>query len=303
MTTRDPFGEQRARLLEEGVTLPWAAIWQRLAATRAALIGATLGVSDAQAAWRPPRGEGEEAWSIAEVLRHLITATPNITAIIEATAVGATELKDPPGAIAVGDATVDELREQLVAVSEQLLSVGLRIPAEPNNEVTVPHAFFGPLPCRSWPLFQALHDGCTSRRSRASSRRRGTRAEARRLRLRVGGGHLEPDGGGLDAGAEAAVAAERLAVDQDLIRWRAAADRPTNCHRVELDVGGVDGPTGSIGFAGRGGVKGDAEGRSLAVGALRAARQHARSNRREDEREYPRGSGQGGVHAPILRRA
>ena len=34
MTTRDPFGEQRARLLEEGATLPWAAIWQRLAATR-----------------------------------------------------------------------------------------------------------------------------------------------------------------------------------------------------------------------------------------------------------------------------
>ena len=43
MTTRDPFGKQRARLLEEGATLPWAAIWQRLAATRAALIGATLG--------------------------------------------------------------------------------------------------------------------------------------------------------------------------------------------------------------------------------------------------------------------
>ncbi len=159
MTTRDAFGEQRARLLEQGATLPWAAIWQRLAARRAALIGATLGVSDAQAAWRPPRGEGEEAWSIAEVLRHLITATPNITAIIEATAAGATELKDPPGAISVADATVDELREQLVAVSEQLLSVGRRIPAELNNDVTVPHAFFGPLPCRSWPLFQALHDG------------------------------------------------------------------------------------------------------------------------------------------------
>ena len=159
MTTRDPFGEQRARLLEEGATLPWAAIWQRLAATRAALIGATIGVTDAQAAWRPPHGEGEEAWAIAEVMRHLITATPNITAIIEATAVGATELKDPPGAISVAEATVDELREQLVAVSERLLSVGRRIPAEPNNEVTVPHAFFGPLPCRSWPLFQAVHDG------------------------------------------------------------------------------------------------------------------------------------------------
>ena len=159
MAARDPFGEQRARLLAEGAALPWAAIWQRLAATRGALVGATLDVSEAQAVWRPPQGEGEEAWSIAEVMRHLITGTGNVTAIIEATARGRREIKDPPGTISVGEASIGELRGQLVEVSERLLSVGLRIPSAPNNEITVEHAFFGPLPCRSWVLFQCVHDG------------------------------------------------------------------------------------------------------------------------------------------------
>ncbi len=159
---QDQIAAQRARLLEDAAALPWPAIWQRLAAARAALIGATLDVSDAQAVWRPPQradaGDEEEMWSIAEVLRHLITATPNIAAIIEATAHGRTEPKGPPGQIAVGEAGVAELRERLVAASEQLLSVGLRMPAQPNDEVTVEHAFFGPLPCRAWPLFQSVHD-------------------------------------------------------------------------------------------------------------------------------------------------
>ena len=158
----DPIAEQRARLLEDAAALPWPAIWQRLAAARAALIGATLDVSDAQAVWRPPQhadtGGEEEMWSIADVMRHLITATPNIAAIIEATAHGRTEPKGPPGQIAVGEAGVAELRERLVAASEHLLSVGLRMPPQPNAEVTVEHAFFGPLPCRAWPLFQAVHD-------------------------------------------------------------------------------------------------------------------------------------------------
>ena len=164
MAARDPFGEQRAQLLEGAARLPWAAIWQRLAAGRAALIETTLDVTEAQAVWRPPQSaepsaDEEADWCIAEVMRHLITATPNIAAIIEATAHGRAEPKDPPGAISVADAGIDELRARLVAASEHLLSVGLRMPAQPNDEVTVEHAFFGPLPCRAWPLFQAVHDG------------------------------------------------------------------------------------------------------------------------------------------------
>ena len=163
MTTADPRDAVRAQLLEDAAARAWPQIWQRLAAARAELIGATLDVTEAQAAWRPPRSgddeEGEEAWSVAEILRHLITATPNVAAIIEATAHGRTERKGPPGEIAAAEAGIEELRAQLVAASEQLLSVGLRIPAQPDAETTVEHAFFGPLPCRAWALFQPIHDG------------------------------------------------------------------------------------------------------------------------------------------------
>lgn len=166
MTTADvdPREAVRAQLLEDAAALSWPQIWQRLAAARAELIGATLDVSEAQAVWRPPlaegdEGEGEEAWCVAEILRHLITATPNVAAIIEATAQGRTERKGPPGEIAAAEAGIEELRGQLVAVSEGLLSVGLRIPSRANAEVMVEHAFFGPLPSRAWALFQPIHDG------------------------------------------------------------------------------------------------------------------------------------------------
>ena len=176
MTTSDvdPREAVRAQLLEDAAALSWPQIWQRLASARAELIGATLDVSEAQAVWRPPLAggaegadEGEEAWCVAEILRHLITATPNVAAIIEATAQGRTERKGPPGEIAAAEAGIEELRGQLVAVSEGLLSVGLRIPSRANDEVVVEHAFFGPLPSRAWALFQPIHDGMHTGQIRA----------------------------------------------------------------------------------------------------------------------------------------
>lgn len=159
----DRSARMREQLLRDAAGLSWTEIWLRGAKARAALIAATLDLSDDQAAWAPaPDGAedgGEEAWSTAQVMRHLITATPNVAAIIEATARGETAHKGPPGEINAEDGGVDQLRARLVAVSEQLLSVGRRLPEEPDAEATVPHAFFGELPSRAWMLFQALHDG------------------------------------------------------------------------------------------------------------------------------------------------
>lgn len=162
----DPIARLREGFLRDAETLAWPEIWLRCARARSDLIAATIGLTDAQAAWAPAtdKGEsggesgGEEDWSAAQVMRHLITATPNVAAIIEATARGEAAPKDPPGTIKAGDAPVDELRERLVAVSEELLSVGRRLPDCPDLEATVPHAFFGDLPSRAWLLFQAFHD-------------------------------------------------------------------------------------------------------------------------------------------------
>lgn len=155
----DPFLRLRQAFLRDAQLLPWPEIWLRCTRARASLIAATLDLSDAQASWTPPTGQGEEAWSAAQVIRHLITATPNVAAIIESTAHGATTTKGPPGEINAEDARIDHLRSRLVAVSEHLLSVGRRLPEDPDAETTVPHAFFGELPSRAWMLFQAFHDG------------------------------------------------------------------------------------------------------------------------------------------------
>ena len=154
----DPFARLREGFLQDAETLPWPEIWLRCARARSDLIAAAIGLTDAQAAWAPATGEGEEAWSAAQVIRHLITATPNVAAIIEATARGESAPKDPPGTIKADDAPVAELRDRLVAVSEELLSVGRRLPDRPDSQTTVPHAFFGDLPSRAWILFQAFHD-------------------------------------------------------------------------------------------------------------------------------------------------
>lgn len=155
----DPVARLREGFLRDAQRLAWPEIWLRCARARSDLIAAAIGLTDEQAAWTPGTGEGEEAWSAAQVMRHVITATPNVIAIIEATARGETAPKDPPGTIKAGTASAAELRERLVAVSEELLSVGRRLPDQPDAEATVPHAFFGDLPSRAWMLFQAFHDG------------------------------------------------------------------------------------------------------------------------------------------------
>lgn len=155
----DPFLRLRQGFLRDAETLSWPEIWLRCARSRASLIATTLDLSDAQASWTPPIGEGEAAWSAAQVIRHLITATPNVSAIIEAAANGSTHPKGPPGEINAQHAGIDDLRARLVSVSEHLLSVGQRLPQDPDAETTVPHAFFGELPSRAWMLFQAFHDG------------------------------------------------------------------------------------------------------------------------------------------------
>ena len=153
---------KRAEFLDGAQTLPWDQLWLQMANARFALIDALQGVSQAQADWTPDsqlNPDDESTWSIAEVMRHVITASPNIAEIIAATANGRTVVKGPPGQITAPASDVDDLRLQVTSVSERLLSVGNALPEEIDNETTVPHAFFGPLPSMAWPLFQAFHDG------------------------------------------------------------------------------------------------------------------------------------------------
>ena len=168
--TDDPIQRLRQEFLDGAQTLAWDEIWLRMATARFALIDELQGVSQAQADWTPSGeldSDDESTWSIAEVMRHVITASPNIAEIIAATANGETVVKGPPGQIAAPASDVDDLRLQVTSVSERLLSVGNALPEEIDNETTVPHAFFGELPSKAWPLFQAFHDGDHTRQIEA----------------------------------------------------------------------------------------------------------------------------------------
>ena len=161
----DFFASKRAEFLDGARTLGWDEIWLQMANARFALIDALQDVSQEQADWSPNGAQDagdESTWCIAEIMRHVITASPNITDIIAATANGRTVEKGPPGQIVQPEADVHELRALVTSVSERLLNVANAFPAGPdeiNNETTVPHAFFGELPSKAWPLFQAFHDG------------------------------------------------------------------------------------------------------------------------------------------------
>jgi hypothetical protein len=137
----------------------WAELWPKVMGARAMLLSQLVGVSEKQASWRPPSGDGEAAWSMVEVMQHVLTYTLNVTDIIEGTARGQDVAKDLPGAIAQGsEATLAGLLRAAVEASASLASIHHRLPSQPNTDITVPHVAFGDLNHRSWFLFLSWHD-------------------------------------------------------------------------------------------------------------------------------------------------
>lgn len=149
----------RGYLLAQAEKYDWHDLWPRVMGARATVLEALAGVSEEQARWRPPAGEGEAAWGILEVAQHLLGSTQNVLTIIERTARGEPAPKDPLGSMsAERPQTLAEARRALIEVSERLATVRQRLPEAANTQATVDHPFFGPLPSRAWFLFQRIHD-------------------------------------------------------------------------------------------------------------------------------------------------
>ena len=166
MTTA--YDEARARLIGDSIDRDWYDLWPSVTAARTELIRALEGVSEEAAARRPGGGEGEAAWSLAEVARHALKYTRNVRAIIEATSRGRTAVKDARGLLDdAGVATFAELRRQLIVESVSLGALPEQLPEPPNLDVTVGHAVLGQLNCRAWYLFLTLHDSDHTRQVRA----------------------------------------------------------------------------------------------------------------------------------------
>ena len=162
------FDDARARLIGDSTDRDWYDLWPRVTSARAELLRALEGVTEETAARRPGEGEGEAAWSVAEVVRHTLMYTRNVRTIIEETARGRPALKDARGLLLDGGgATFADLRRQLIAESVSLAALPELLPEPPDVSVTVGHAVLGPLNCRAWYLFLTLHDSDHTRQVRA----------------------------------------------------------------------------------------------------------------------------------------
>jgi len=133
--------------------------WPRLLEQRAKLLQLFEGVTPEQAAWRPPSGEGEEAWSIVEIAQHVLQWTENIIQVNHAFLEGREAQKLPSGFLDPDpQAVLAQVRNDLVESSHELGETLLYVAGRADPANTVEHSRFGPLNARQWFVLGRIHD-------------------------------------------------------------------------------------------------------------------------------------------------
>jgi hypothetical protein len=159
-TWGDEVDKVREVLLQEAEQ-PFAALRPKLDAARRELLAAIEGVSEEQAQLRPAAGEGEDAWGIAEVLRHFASIETIMAGRIQALGSGeATDSITPtyPGYMeAIETRRLPELRAALDASYAALLAAIDAIEGHERLDTVAAHRRFGELNCRSWIAMHTLH--------------------------------------------------------------------------------------------------------------------------------------------------
>ncbi|MGE3961228.1 MAG: DinB family protein [Dehalococcoidia bacterium] len=133
--------------------------WPRLVEQRAKLLQLFQEATPAQAAWRPPTGEGEEAWSIVEVAQHVLQWTENIIELNHAFLEGREGRKLPSGYLDPDPAAqLPAVLEQLVESSHELAETLLYVAGRADPAHTTEHPRFGELNARQWFILGRVHD-------------------------------------------------------------------------------------------------------------------------------------------------
>lgn len=162
MTQQTDYQRARSALLKHAEQ-PMPALLAALDSSRRDLLAALAGITDDQARFRPRTGgaaaDAEEAWSIAEVLRHLVQAEEGIADRVARLARGEPAETSVPGALGGhADTPLPGLIEALAASREKLRSVVESISGNERLDTTVAHAFFGELNCRGWLALWVRHE-------------------------------------------------------------------------------------------------------------------------------------------------
>ena len=138
-----------------------AAIRELVEAGHAQLTGLLDGMSEEQAAFKP----GPDAWSVLELMAHVVTAKRGVARICARLARGEQvtnfggEGEEQDGVTRGAFASLAEARSAMDAAHRELLDFIDGPLAQANEDARFRHFLFGDLNCREWAAFQRVHDG------------------------------------------------------------------------------------------------------------------------------------------------
>jgi DinB family protein len=150
----------RAYMLREAEQ-PLAALAAKMATAHAGFIAALGGVSDAQARFAPASGEGEDAWGIAEVVRHVASIEPIMAERVRLLGMGEpveSLRRTHPGYLE--DVETRELSKLRAALDEShaaMLAALAAIDGHERLDTLAPHRRFGELNCHGWVVLHTVH--------------------------------------------------------------------------------------------------------------------------------------------------
>jgi hypothetical protein len=173
----------REHLLRES-TQPIAVLRPKLDAAHAELLGALDGVTTAQAQLRPAEGEGEDAWGIAEVLRHVASAEALMAERVRLLGTGqSTDSLRPSQSGSMHGVDSRNLTELQAALEKSSAALGSAIDGIEGHErldTLAAHRRFGELNCRGWIALHTLHVQDHARQIEKLKRLSGVAAAGRR---------------------------------------------------------------------------------------------------------------------------
>lgn len=156
---REDWAKVRSYILAQAEKYTPVQYWPRLMEQRAQLIELLHDVTPEQAAWRPPSGEGEDAWSIVEIAQHVLQWTENIIEVNHAFLEEREATKLPSGYLDPDpNAVLSEVHDALVESSHELAETLLYVAGRADPARTVEHSRFGELNARQWFVLGRIHD-------------------------------------------------------------------------------------------------------------------------------------------------
>jgi hypothetical protein len=158
-TWGDEVERARAFILNEAES-PFGVLMPATALARGALLAALNGVTEEQAAFTPDTGEGEDAWGIAEVLRHIASIETVMAVRIRLLGHGEPVLVTPtyPGYMEdVSTRSLPELISAMAVSYERLETAVADVDGHERLDTEDRHRRFGELNCRGWLVMHRLH--------------------------------------------------------------------------------------------------------------------------------------------------